>query len=79
MALAVNRRPFTAEALVNVEYFWAKWHWERIFSEFLDFPINIIAPWLSILIHNLEAEQKAIRWPQFRRGLSQHRHEQQQR
>jgi hypothetical protein len=30
-----------------------KWHWDRFFSKFFGFLINIILPWLSILIYQL--------------------------
>jgi hypothetical protein len=41
----------------------------------LVFPVNIIPPWLFILIYHLEDEQYACWWPQFRNIVSPHWHE----
>jgi hypothetical protein len=37
---------------------WIKWHWDKYLSEFFGFsPVNIIPPWLSMLMYNLGDEQ----------------------
>jgi hypothetical protein len=59
------------------DLWWTKWHWDRFFSELFSFPINIIPPWLSLLIYHLGDEQQACWWPQFRDIISPHQHEQQ--
>jgi hypothetical protein len=40
-------------------------------------PVNIIPPWLSILIYHMGDEQQAPWWLQFRDIVSCHQHEQQ--
>jgi hypothetical protein len=39
-------------------------------AESFGFPVNIISPCLSILIHHLGDEQQAHWWPQFRDVVS---------
>jgi hypothetical protein len=39
--------------------------------------VNILPPWLSILIYHLGDKQQACWWPQFRDVVSLHRHERQ--
>jgi hypothetical protein len=36
------------------DLWWKKWHWDRFFSEFFGFPVNIIPPSLSKLISSGE-------------------------
>jgi hypothetical protein len=51
---------------------------DLIFFEFFGFFIvDIITPWLSILVYHLGDEQQALWWPQFRDLLSSHRLEKQ--
>jgi hypothetical protein len=37
-----------------------KMHWDRFFSEFFGFPINIIPPWLSILLYHKGKNNRPI-------------------
>jgi hypothetical protein len=46
----------------------------QVFLRVLPFPLSIIRPWLSILIHHLEDEQWTHWWPQFRDVVSLHQH-----
>jgi hypothetical protein len=64
--------PGFAHGSVHVGYVWTKWHWGRFFFKFFDFPVNIIPPWLSILIHHLGDEQQARKRLQFRDTVSPH-------
>jgi hypothetical protein len=47
MAQAISRRPLTAEPRIRARgqvmwnLSWTKWHWDRVFSEFFDFPLSI--------------------------------------
>jgi hypothetical protein len=40
--------------------------WDRFFSNFFGFPIDIIPTWLSILVCHVAHEQQARWWKQFR-------------
>jgi hypothetical protein len=45
---------------------WKKWHWERFFSELINFPVNIIPPLLCVFIHVSSGGWKWAHWlPQF--------------
>jgi hypothetical protein len=37
-------------------------------------PIDIIPPWICVLVYHLGDEQKVQRWPQFRDTVSSNRH-----
>jgi hypothetical protein len=54
-----------------------KWHWDRVFSEFFDFPVNIIPPWLSVLIDILGMNNRPA-GGHFRDVVSPHQHERKQ-
>jgi hypothetical protein len=43
-------------SVTTYNLWWAKWHWDRVFSEFFGFPANIIPPSFSILIYHLGNE-----------------------
>ena len=59
MAQAVSCRPPTAEARVRSrgqsiwDLWWAKWHWDRFFSEYFGFP-------LSLLFHRCSITKKKL-------------------
>jgi hypothetical protein len=33
---------------IQWDLWWIEWHWDRFFSEFFGFPINIIPPWAPL-------------------------------
>jgi hypothetical protein len=81
MAQAVGHRPLTTEAPVHAQdspcgICGGQNSIGIGFSKSFDFPVNIILPWLSILIHHLEDEQQVCLRPRFRDIISPHRHEQ---
>jgi hypothetical protein len=42
-----------------------KWHWDRVFSEFLNFSLTISFHRGSMLVYHLRDEQQVCWWPQF--------------
>jgi hypothetical protein len=51
MAQAVSLRPLNAEARSTWDFWWTKWHWDRVFSVYFGFP-------LSILFHRCSIEME---------------------
>jgi hypothetical protein len=81
MVQAVCRRPLTAEARVRAQVSLLGVYGIQSgngigFSVLLLSPVNIIPPWLFILIYHLGDEQQARWWLQFRDMVSPLRQEQ---
>jgi hypothetical protein len=54
------------------DLWWAKWHWERFFSEFFGFSVNISFHRRSPHSYHLGVEQYVRQWQQFGDVVSPH-------
>jgi hypothetical protein len=76
----INASPLQISCLIKLhqpmwDLRWTKWYWDNFFSWVLRFsPVNIIPPWLYILVFQMGDGQYAVWWPQSRGMISPHRH-----